>query len=259
MPPFPMRRFLGGVFFLLALGFGPLAARAETALAAVAANFAETAEALVPLFREATGHDLVLTTGSTGKLYAQIGAGAPFDLLLSADAATPARLLDEGKAVAGSDFTYAIGRLTLWSGDAARIGTDGQAVLRDPDLRFVAIANPDLAPYGVAAREALESMGLWAALQPKIVMGQNIGQTHSLVATGAAELGFVALSAVKSPRAVTGGSRWDVPQALFTPIRQDAVLLNPGAGNDAARAFLAFLRSDQAARVIERFGYGAGG
>ncbi len=237
----------------------PLAARAETALAAVAANFAETAEALLPAFRAATGHDLKLTTGSTGKLYAQIGEGAPFDLLLSADAATPARLLEEGNAVEGTAFTYAVGRLTLWSADPDRVAGDGRAALEDPALRFVAIANPDLAPYGVAAREALQRMGLWEALRPKIVMGQNIGQTHSMVATGAAEVGFVALSAVLSPRTENKGSRWDVPQDLFTPIRQDAVLLSHGADNPAARAFLDFLRTPGAAAIINSFGYGAAG
>lgn len=236
----------------------PLQAMAETALVAVAANFAEAAEALAGPFRAASGHDVQLTTGSTGKLYAQIGEGAPFDVLLSADAATPARLIAEDNGVAESSFTYAIGKLTLWSSDPARIGADGRAALADPALRFVALANPDLAPYGVAAREALQSLGLWDALQPKIVMGQNIGQTHSMVATGAAEIGFVALSAVMSPRAPTEGSRWDVPQDLFTPIRQDAVLLNHGADNPAAQAFLDFLRTPEAVVVIEGFGYAVG-
>lgn len=235
---------------------GSAVARAETALLAVAANFAETAEALLTGFRDATGHDLEITTGSTGKLYAQITAGAPFDALLSADAATPARLLDEGRAVAGSAFTYAVGRLTLWSADPARIGHDGRAALADPDLRFVAIANPDLAPYGVAARAALQSLGLWDALQPKIVMGQNIGQTHAMVATGAAEVGLVALSAVLSPRAAVAGSRWDVPPGIYAPIRQDAILLVHGADNAAARAFLDYLRGPEAASVIDAFGYG---
>lgn len=241
------------------LGVSPLSARAETALAAVAANFAETAAALLPSFRKTTGHDLRLTTGSTGKLYAQIGAGAPFDVMLSADTATPARLLSDGNAVAGTGFTYAMGRLTLWSTDPGRIGPDGRAALQDPDLRFVAIANPELAPYGAAAAAALHGLRLWDSLQPKIVMGQNVGQTTSMVATGAAELGFVALSAVLSPGNDQKGSRWDVPQALHDPIRQDAVLLNAGADNDAAKAFLAFLRTPQAADVIRRFGYGTGG
>lgn len=258
MKTYPNRRSILAMLAAATFATTPMAARAETTLAAVAANFAETAEALVPMFRNATGHNLTLTTGSTGKLYAQIGEGAPFDILLSADAATPARLLEEGNAVADTSFTYAVGRLTLWSTDAERIGEDGRAALEDPDLRFVAIANPDLAPYGVAAREALEGLGLWDQLQPKIVMGQNIGQTNSMVATGAAEVGFVALSAVLSPRTENRGSRWDVPQELFTPIRQDAVLLNHGADNPAARAFLDFLRTPEAIEVIEGFGYGTG-
>jgi molybdate transport system substrate-binding protein len=256
---FPSRRAVAAAIAALVVLAGPQRAATETALVAVAANFAEAAEALAGAFGETSGHDLRITTGSTGKLYAQIREGAPFDVMLSADAATPARLIDEGHAVAGTSFTYAIGRLTLWSGDPARIGTDGPAALADPALRFVALANPALAPYGVAARETLQSLGLWDALQPKIVMGQNVGQTHSLVATGAAELGFVALSAVLSPRAQIGGSRWDVPQDLFAPIRQDAVLLNPGADNAAARDFLAYLRTSGAAEVIAAFGYSTGG
>lgn len=261
MPPsLPRRAFLG--LLAAAAAGGPARARARagtaagTTLVAVAANFAATAEVLARDFATATGHTVRLTTGSTGKLYAQIGAGAPFDVLLAADAATPARLLDEGKAVAGTSFTYAVGRLTLWSPEPARIGADGRAALTDPKLRFVAIANPDLAPYGVAAREALRSLGLWETLQPKIVMGQNIGQTHSMVVSGAAEIGFVALSAVLSPRTETKGSRWDVPRDRYAPIRQDAVLLTAGAENDAAKAFLDFLGSAQAAEVIHGFGYG---
>ncbi len=255
MPVVISRRSILAALAAASLVAVPFAARAETALAAVAANFAETAEALLPLFRDATGHDLQLTTGSTGKLYAQIGEGAPFDVMLSADASTPARLLGEGRAVEGTDFTYAVGRLTLWSTESGRIGEDGRAVLEDSDLRFVAIANPALAPYGVAAREALQSLGLWETLQPKIVMGQNIGQTHSMVATGAAEVGFVALSALLGSRSGNSGSRWVVPQDLFEPIRQDAVLLDHGAENEAARAFLDFLRTPEATEVIGRFGY----
>jgi molybdate transport system substrate-binding protein len=158
--------------------------------------------------------------------------------------------------VASSDFAYAVGRLTLWSAEAGRIGDDGRSVLMDPDLRFVAIANPDLAPYGIAARDTLQSLGLWDMLQPKIVMGQNIGQTHAMVAAGAAEIGFVALSAVMSPRAETAGSQWHVPREMYAPIRQDAVLLANGAQNAAARAFLDFLRGPDAAAILDRFGYG---
>ena len=237
---------------------GPSVVLADTALVAVAANFADVAETLSPMFTAATGHDLTLTIGSTGKLYAQIGEGAPFDVLLSADAKTPAKLEEEGKAVAGSRFTYAIGQLALYSANPESVGADGKAALDNPDLRFIAIANPDLAPYGVAAREAMQTMGLWDALFPKIVMGQNIGQTFSLVSTGAAEVGFVALSAVKVSGKATTGSYWQVPQEMFTPIRQDAVLLTAGEANPAAAAFLDFLKSPEARQVIVSYGYGVG-
>jgi molybdate transport system substrate-binding protein len=230
-------------------------ARAGEALAAVAANFAEVMDELVPMFEQRSGHRLAATTGSTGKLYAQVAAGAPFQVLLSADAKTPERLESEGLAVAGTRFTYAIGRLALWSSDADRVGADGRSALAASDLRHIAIANPDLAPYGWAAREALQNLGLWGALQSKVVVGENIGQTHSLVATGNAQLGLIALSAVLSPRAASRGSHWVVPQDLFTPIRQDAILLRPGADNAAARAFLDFLKSPEARQVIERYGY----
>jgi molybdate transport system substrate-binding protein len=236
--------------------FAVLPARAEEALVAVAANFAEVLQDLKPMFERASGHKLQSTTGSTGKLYAQIKEGAPFHVLLSADANTPERMETEKIAVAGSRFTYAIGKLALWSADAGRIGSDGTAALKASDVRHIAIANPDLAPYGVAARETLQSLGLWDLLKPKIVMGQNIGQTHSMVATGNAQLGFVALSAVLGGRDSTKGSRWDVPQSHFTPIRQDAVLLRAGARNAAAIAFLAFLRTPEARAVIDRYGYG---
>jgi molybdate transport system substrate-binding protein len=233
----------------------PQPSAADEALVAVAANFAEAAEALRTEFERGSGHRLVLTTGSTGKLYAQITQGAPFQVLLSADAKTPARLETEGLAVAGTRFTYAVGKLALWSTDPGRIGPDGRSALLDPKLRFVAIANPELAPYGVAAREALQAMGLWDAVQSRIVMGQNIGQVHSMVASGGAEIGFVALSSLLSTRVRVAGSRWDVPQELFTPIRQDAVLLIPGRDHPGAVAFLEHLRSSRSRSLIETFGY----
>ena len=236
-----------------------LPAAADEVLVAVAANFAEVIEELQPIFAAETGHTIVATTGSTGKLYAQIVASAPFEVLLSADAATPARLAEEGMAVGGTRFTYAVGRLALWSADAKLIDGDGAAVLEAGTFRHLAIANPNLAPYGIAAQQTLESLDLWIDLQDKLVMGQNIGQTHSMVATGAAELGFVAVSAVMSPRNPTEGSVWEVPQALFSPIRQDAILLLPGDDDLAAAAFLEFLSSPKAAAVIEAFGYALAG
>lgn len=252
------RRFAAALALAALLGATPAGsgrAAAGEALIAVAANFAPVIEALAPGFEAASGHRLVATIGSTGKLYAQIIAGAPFDALLSADTTTPARLEAEGAAVANTCFTYAIGRLALWRPDPDRSLEDGAAVLAKGDFRHLAIANPDLAPYGIAARETLEALGLWPELEAKLVMGQNIGQTHSMVASGAAELGFVALSAVIRQHDTPSGSFWEVPPELFTPIRQAAVLLRPGEGDPAARAFLDYLRSAESRTVIEAFGY----
>jgi len=229
---------------------------AGEALVAVAANFAEVVERLEVGFEEQSAHDLTLVIGSTGKLYAQIIHGAPFDVLLAADQERPERLEAESRAVKSSRFTYAIGRLTLWSADPTRVRMDGAETLRAADFRALALANPDLAPYGVAARETLEALGLSERLKDKIVMGEDIGQTHAMVATANAELGFLALSSVSSPRNEQPGSRWDVPQNLYRPIRQDAVLLSRASDNAAARAFLEFLRSSKAREIIERFGYG---
>ena len=250
----PRRLGLGpSLLFVLAL---PGAAAAEEAVVAVAANFAEVAERLEELFEEGGGHTVTFVVGSTGKLYAQIAHGAPFDAFLAADRERPERLEREGLAVAGSRFTYAVGRLTLWSREPGRVGTDGAATLTQGDFRLLAIANPDLAPYGEAARKTLQSLGLWEGVQAKVVRGQTVGQAHALVASGSAELGLVALSSVLSPRNEVPGSRWDVPAELHAPIRQDAVLLKRGAGNAAARGFLELLRSDPARPVLETYGYG---
>ncbi len=241
----------------LAAGFAiaaPTTARAGETLVAVAANFAEVVEELETMFEDATDHTLAVTTGSTGKLYAQIKNGAPFDVFLAADQARPERLEAEGDAVPGSRFTYALGRLTLWSADPARVA-DNLETLKAADLDHLAIANPDLAPYGLAAKQTLQHYGLWDELSGKIVMGQNIGQTFSMVATGNAPLGFVAKSYALSPRNAQPGSRWDVPAVAHDPIRQDAVILKRAAQNAAALAFVDFLRSDKARAVIERFGY----
>ena len=227
----------------------------EEAVVAVAANFSEVAEQLEALYEQDSGHRLTLVTGSTGKLYAQIGNGAPFDVFLAADQARPERLEGEGLAVAGSRFTYATGRLTLWSPEPGRIGSDGAATLRQGNFRLLAIANPDLAPYGAAAQQTLKNLGLWESLKGRLVMGQTIGQAHAQVASGNAELGFVALSYVISPRNESPGSRWDVPADLYTPIHQDGVLLKRGASNPAARGFLGFLRSEKARILIEAYGY----
>lgn len=250
-----MPRFRLAATFLLALTPATPTLAAE-ALVAVAANYAGAMAAVAASFTQDTGHTLQITTGATGKLFAQISQGAPFDVMLSADSKTPARIEAEGLGVAGSSFTYAIGKLTLWSADPALIGTDPKAALLAEDTRFIAIANPDLAPYGIAAREAMKAMGVWDVVQPKIVQGQNIGQTHSMVDTGAAQVGFVATSAIQGPGIVPKGSRFDIPQQMFAPIAQDAVLLHPGADNPAALAFMAYLRGDKAKAIAVSYGYG---
>ncbi|MSO81226.1 MAG: molybdate ABC transporter substrate-binding protein [Alphaproteobacteria bacterium] len=229
------------------------AARAETATVAVAANFAGPAQEIAAAFAAASGHRLEISTGSSGAFYAQIVKGAPFDAFLSADAERPARLAAEGHGPAASAFTYAVGRLGLWSADPARIGPDGTAALRT-GFRYLAIANPAVAPYGAAAREALEKLGLWRAVESRIVMGHDIGQTFQMAATGNAEMGFVALSQAAS-KPGRKGSVWTVPAALHAPIRHDAILLARGAGNAAARDFLAFLKAPAAEEIIRRYGY----
>ncbi|MGE0486985.1 MAG: molybdate ABC transporter substrate-binding protein [Gammaproteobacteria bacterium] len=239
----------------LLVGAGLPPARADEATVAVAANFAEVLAALAPAFTATTGHTLVASAGSTGKLYAQVMSGAPFDVLLAADPERPARLEAEGVAVAGTRFTYATGALVLWSRDAALLAADDPAVIAASPVRHLAIANPDLAPYGVAARQVLAALGLAAAVADKLVMGQNVGEAYALVASGAAEAGFVALSAVAKPGTPVAGSRWAVPATLHDPIRQDAVLLRHGADNRAARAFLDFLRSASARALIRAHGY----
>lgn len=229
---------------------------AETALVAVAANFAEALESLQAQFQGTHPHRVTVVVGSTGKLYAQIRQGAPFDILLAADQARPELLVRDGLAQPDSRYTYAVGCLTLWSADPERIATNGAQTLRAGSFRKLAIANPDLAPYGAAARETLAALGLLEDLRDRLVMGENIGQAHALVATGNAEVGLIALSYALSPRNALPGSRWDVPQGLYTPIRQDAVLLNRATNNAAARDFLAYLQSAAARALIQRFGYG---
>ena len=242
---------------LTAILVRPLPAGAERALAAVAANFSEAAERLAADFGRAAEHEVTLAAASTGKLYAQIRNGAPFDVFLAADRLRPELLERDGLAVPGSRITYAVGRLTLWSPDASLIDADGRKTLQEAKFRRLAMANPELAPYGAAARRTLLALGLHAALRGRIVTGENIGQAHALVATGNAELGLVALSHVLSSRNRLRGSRWDVPERLHDPIRQDAVLLHRGRNNAAARAFLDYLRTPEARETIRGFGYAA--
>lgn len=251
----PRRRAGLRAVALLALGLSPLAAAAGEVLVAVASNFAAPMTRLAEGFAQATGHVLRVSTGPTGKFYTQVVAGgAPFEVLLAADDETPQRLVTEGHAVAGSRFTYAIGQLVLWS---ARPGlVDGQgAVLGTGGFDKLAIANPKVAPYGAAALQVLRARGLADGLSRRLVTGESIAQAYNFVASGNAELGFVALSQVQVPGRATAGSMWRVPQALYDEIRQDAVLLKAGEKNPAAQALLAYLKSDAARAVITAYGY----
>lgn len=243
------RLFLWG----LALTAGPV--WAGDVAVAVAANFTDVTRQLVPRFEAATGHRVKASFGSTGKLYAQIENGAPFEVFLAADAARPRRLEENGLAVAGSRFTYARGRLLLWSAEPARVDAAGR-VLEDGGFQHLAIANPKTAPYGVAAQQVLEGLGLWPRLQRRLVRGDNIAQTFQFVATGNAELGFIAKSQVMALPAGERGSSWEVEERLHRPIEQQAVLLTRGKDNGAATAFLDYLRGDTAQKLIEGFGYG---
>ncbi len=232
----------------------PLTAWGGEAKIAVASNFSAPAEALSKAFSASSGHNYALSSGSTGKLYAQIRNGAPFDLLLSADQKTPQKLIDERLASASSRFTYAQGTLVLWSADAKLLG-DGAAVLRAGNFRHLAMADPALAPYGLAAQQTIAELGLTTVLKPKLVIGESIGQSYQFAATGNAELGFIAWSQVLKGGQLSGGSAWVVPTEHYQPIKQDAVLLNAGADNEAAKAFLNFLKSDAALAIMDSYGY----
>jgi molybdate transport system substrate-binding protein len=227
------------------------AAHAADTNVAVAANFTEPAKEIARLFEAGTGHKAILSFGATGQFHAQITQAAPFQVFLSADRTTPRKLVDDGLAAGDSLFTYAIGKLVLFSASADLV--QGEQTLRDARFEKIAIANPVTAPYGAAAVEAMKALGVHERLAGKIVQGGNIAQTFQFVDTGNAELGFVALSQVIERR---GGSRWIVTPDLYTPIRQDAVLLKNGAESAAARAFVAFLKGPQALAVIEKYGYG---
>lgn len=236
------------------LTVGSALAQAAEVSVAVAANFTAPMQKIAAMFEQSSGHKAVLSFGSTGKLYAQIRNGAPFQVLLSADDKTPARLEAEGQSVVGMRFTYAVGKLALWSSQTGRVDAQG-AVLRSGRFARLSLADPKLAPYGAAAVATVSKMGLLADLTPKFVYGESIAQAYQFVSTGNAEMGFVALSQVFSDGKLISGSAWLVPADMHAPIRQDAVLLKTGENQPAARALMAFLRSDAALAVIRSFGY----
>ncbi len=241
-------RLVLGVATASAIGTGAFAAQTNVA---VAANFTDAAKEIAAAFRQKTGHEAVLSFGSSGQLYTQITQDAPFQIMLSADDARPKKLISGGFAVPDSQFTYAIGKLVLWSKNPNLV--KGEATLKNGTFGKLSICNPVAAPYGAAAVATMKSLNLYQTLRPKLVEGANVTQAFQFVATGNAEIGFVALSQL---RGNIGGSRWLVPQNLYKPIKQDAVLLKKGAGNAAAVAFMAFLKSPQARAIIEKYGYG---
>lgn len=221
---------------------------------ATAANFTAAIRRLAPEFERRSGHTVVASFGATGTLYAQIRNGAPFDILLAADAEHPLRLETEGLAVAGTRFTYAIGRLALWSAKPGVVDKDGE-ILRRGEFAHLAIANPKTAPYGMAAVQVLQRLGVEERVRPRIVQGENITQTFQFVSTGNALLGFVAWAQVRALPATRAGSSWLVPAELHDPLNQDGVLLKRAADPAAARAFLDYLRSPPARSVITELGY----
>ncbi|MDP1536362.1 MAG: molybdate ABC transporter substrate-binding protein [Burkholderiales bacterium] len=223
---------------------------------AVAANFTAPAKTIAADFERATGHKLQLAFGSTGKFYAQIKNGAPFEVLLAADDETPTRLESEGATVAGSRFTYAVGRIVLWSARPGYVDARGE-VLKNGGFVHIALTNPKLAPYGQAAIDTMKALGVHDALHTRFITAENLTQTYQFVASGNAELGFISLSQVPRDRdgKIAEGSAWIVPQNLYTPIRQDAVLLAKGKGRPAAAALLQYLKSDKAKATIRSFGY----
>ena len=245
------RLFTWFLFVVVTLAVAP--AFAEQVLVAVAANFVPPFREIAIEFERTTGHNVQVAAGSSGNFYSQIKNGAPFDVFFSADNERPKLLGEEGFGVKDSRFTYAIGRLVLWSPNADLI--KGEETLRFKQYKRLAMANPKTAPYGVAAMEAMQKLELWEGIQSQIVIGESLGQTMGFIESGNAQLGFVALSQVMDPKIKGKGSRWDVPTNLHEPIKQDVILLTKGKNNPAAKALMEFIGSPQAKAIIERYGY----
>jgi molybdate transport system substrate-binding protein len=245
-----MKRLSTLILSLLAIA----TAHADEVQVAVAANFTGPMQVISVLFERDTGHKASLAFGATGKFYAQISNGAPFQVLLAADDETPAKLVKEGNAVAGTAFTYAIGKLVLWSADAKLVDAKGE-VLKKGGFKHLSLANPKTAPYGAAGMQVMTKLGVADSIKPLIVQGENISQTHQFISTGAAELGFVAYSQVIKNGTIGSGSGWLVPANLYDPIRQDAVILAKGKDKPAAVALMNYLKGPKAQEVIKSFGY----
>jgi len=240
-------KFIVAGLLLLAPGW----AMAEEIRIAGASNFADTLKDISVLFEKQTGHKISVSSGSSGSHYAMIINGAPFDAFFSADVERPRLLEEAGAIIPGSRFTYALGRLVLWSSEDGVVDPEGR-ILERGDYKRLAIANPKLAPYGKAAQEVLEARGVWTKIQHRVVRGESISQTFQFVHTGNAQLGFVALSQLSRPGKGVQGSHWTVPRNLYAPIEQQAVLLKD---NDTARAFLAFVQSTEIRQLIQVYGY----
>jgi molybdate transport system substrate-binding protein len=228
--------------------------RAATVLVAVAANFSKPMTEIAAEFEKATGHSAKLSFGSSGKFVSQLENGGPFEVLLSADEKGPQKLVQDGLAVANSQFTYALGRLVLWSATPGYVDDQGK-ILTTGGFKHLALADPKLAPYGAAAVEVLKKQGLFEKLQPLFVQGENIAQTYQFISTANAELGFVALSQVFENGKIATGSGWIIPDNNNAPIRQGAVLMKQGAENPAAPALLNYLKSAPALAIIKKYGY----
>jgi len=242
------------VIALLGMTVKPDATRSDSINVAIATNFTAPMREIAAEFEKDTGNHLILSFSSSGKIYSQINNGAPFDVFLSADTHKPELLERNHLAVRGSRFTYALGTLVLWSPNIDIVDADG-AVLSQDTFSHIAIANPKLAPYGTAAQQVMQNLGVWPQQQQKLVQGENIAQTYQFVSTSNADLGFVALSQVMAKGIMSNGSSWVVPSELYSPIRQDAVLLNTGKDNTVALALMDYLKSDKAVAIIKSYGY----
>ena len=247
------RGLAGGVLALVAMTVA-IPAVADDVNVAVAANFTAPMKQIAADFEKDTGHKAILSFGSTGKFYTQIREGAPFQVFFAADDETPARIEKEGGAVAGTRMTYAIGKLVLWSKQSSVVDDKG-AVLKSGKAERIAIADPKLAPYGAAAVETMTKMGVYEQLKGKIVQGESIGQAYQFAASGNAPMGFVALSQVYADGKLKEGSAWIVPADLYSPIRQDVLVLEKGKDNPAAKALVEYIKGDKARAVIKSFGY----
>ncbi len=240
------------IALVLAIAAGSSAA--GEAQVAVAANFSAPMKQIMALFEQDTGHQIRASYGATGKFYAQIKNGAPFEALLAADQERPERLEQEGVGVPGSRFTYATGRLVLWSAKPGLV-EDGESLLKAGDFNKLSVANPKLAPYGEAAMQTLSALGVKDALEPKLVMGENIAQTYQFVDSGNAEVGFVALAQVMEDGRIAKGSGWIVPGDRHAPIRQDALILQGGKDNPVVAELFDYLQTEKVRALIRDFGY----